>query len=485
MIYNAILRQFPETMFEAFGDNHFATSIHVLQSAVSKLARNTKIPTGLRLFRGLSMSFPTSFYESDTHGCRGFAEWGFMSTTANRDIAIQYSGVKDAKKEATVLEIHTSSVDRGACIQDYSQYQDEKEYLWVPLSFLESTRIIRKEATELGMITVIDLRVSANLKASTCEEIFKQKKTLHLTTFRARIDEISRNLHDIAAGEGAQSRLAETKKYKVDRAFNMKHLVDTILNKAKDVLTKHETTLADKYNEDGVFKMLVQEMMDVSTHATSLLHLFIEDKTKFIKTMLNLTLSEGHRSLITLRSEALKKQAFTSNHEQKEEAEQLCVLRGLVTGPGRANEVDHNGADALCRFLVDGVGTYEGVRMLFTAGAGSGGTALLLSAKHGRFEAVTALLDHRVPVDWHNQVKLTPDYGHSDTSAPFWEDLLPPHHRCLTCVLLMEQEGTTGLMTAAKSGHLYVVQLLVQRGAQVNSQTKNGVSNHWNFALFL
>ena len=85
------------------------------------------------------MSFPTSFYESDTHGCRGFAEWGFMSTTANRDIAIQYSGVKDAKKEATVLEIHTSSVDRGACIQDYSQYQDEREYLWVPLSFLEST----------------------------------------------------------------------------------------------------------------------------------------------------------------------------------------------------------------------------------------------------------------------------------------------------------------------------------------------------------
>ena len=269
------------------------------------------------------------------------------------------------------------------------------------------------------MITVIDLRVSANLKASTCEEILEQKKTLHLTTFRARIDETSRNLYDIAAGEGAQSRFAETKKYKIDRVFNMKHLVDSILNKAKDVLAKHEATLVDKYNDDGEFKMLVQEMMDVSTHATSFLNLFIEDKTKFIKTLLNLTLSSGHRALINLRSEALKKQAFTSNHILKEEAEQLCVLRGLVTGPGRVNEVDHNGVDALCRFLVNGVGIYEGVNLLFTAGAGSGGTALVLSAMHGRYEAVTALLGHGVPVDWHNMVMLTPDYGHADTFAHF------------------------------------------------------------------
>ena len=42
----------------------------------------------------------------------------------------------------------------------------------------------------------------------------------------------------------------------------------------------------------------------------------------------------------------------------------------------------------------------------------------------------------------------------------------------------MEQEdtGITGLIAAAKNGHLNVVQLLVQRGAQVNLQAVDKVS---------
>ena len=44
------------------------------------------ISPGLPLYRGLggNVSLPQSFYKTDENLCRGFAEWGFMSTTADR-----------------------------------------------------------------------------------------------------------------------------------------------------------------------------------------------------------------------------------------------------------------------------------------------------------------------------------------------------------------------------------------------------------------
>ena len=55
--------------------------------------------------------------------------------------AINYSGVKSHEVLPIVLQIRTGAVDRGACIRDFSQYEDEVEHLWVPGSFLEQVRI--------------------------------------------------------------------------------------------------------------------------------------------------------------------------------------------------------------------------------------------------------------------------------------------------------------------------------------------------------
>ncbi len=57
-------------------------------SAVQKLARVVPLLPGLKLYRGLggTVSLPRSFYRTDANGCRGFAEWGFMSTTSDRTV---------------------------------------------------------------------------------------------------------------------------------------------------------------------------------------------------------------------------------------------------------------------------------------------------------------------------------------------------------------------------------------------------------------
>jgi hypothetical protein len=93
-VYNGVLRQLPhDTMYlrlRARG-NLFATTVHVLVSAVLKLARSVRLPAGLELYRGLGAvrELPDGFFRADGRGRRGYLEWGFLSTTTDRAVAMQ------------------------------------------------------------------------------------------------------------------------------------------------------------------------------------------------------------------------------------------------------------------------------------------------------------------------------------------------------------------------------------------------------------
>ena len=67
-------------------------------------------------------------------------EFGLMSTTTSREMAVAYSG-KDGQR-CTVLEITAGRVDVGADIGFLSQYPGEEEFLMQPLACLE----VRKES---------------------------------------------------------------------------------------------------------------------------------------------------------------------------------------------------------------------------------------------------------------------------------------------------------------------------------------------------
>ncbi len=47
----------------------------------------------------------------DNYGRTGYADWGFMSTTASRDIALGYSGLKQRRPKAAVMVIEATLVD--------------------------------------------------------------------------------------------------------------------------------------------------------------------------------------------------------------------------------------------------------------------------------------------------------------------------------------------------------------------------------------
>jgi hypothetical protein len=128
-VYNTILRRFPVEQFRQFeqGGNLFPTTIFVLESAVLKISRVMRLPPGLELFRGLGglAELPDSFYQADEHGCRGYLEYGFLSTTSHRETAVEYSGAGEGKPLPMVIQTSTSAIDRGACIKDLSQYPGE------------------------------------------------------------------------------------------------------------------------------------------------------------------------------------------------------------------------------------------------------------------------------------------------------------------------------------------------------------------------
>ena len=71
--------------------NLYVTTICVLVSGIQKIARSMKLSEGTRLFRGLGglMDLPKEFFTADARGCKGFLEWGFMSTTSDEQVCVE------------------------------------------------------------------------------------------------------------------------------------------------------------------------------------------------------------------------------------------------------------------------------------------------------------------------------------------------------------------------------------------------------------
>jgi len=118
-VYNTVLRQFPADVFAELdaGGNRYPTTIHVLVSAVAKLARTARLPAGLELYRGLGglTELPDSFFRPDEHGCRGYMEWGFLSTSSDRATAIQVNTTYASISQEAPSGVQ-SRVGKRACL---------------------------------------------------------------------------------------------------------------------------------------------------------------------------------------------------------------------------------------------------------------------------------------------------------------------------------------------------------------------------------
>ena len=280
MVYNAILRRY-EDFIKPFGTNTYATTIHVLSSAIQKISRAMRIPDGLPLYRGFSgKSLPQSFHTADGSGALGFAEWGFMSTTADINVAIEYSGTSKGKHNAMVFAMRSGAVDRGACVEELSQYHGEREILWPPLSFVAPSGRQYVEQTEHGLIQMMPLSINANLKTLTVEGLLNQKKDAHLASFRIIQDELGSDLAVLAAEHRADLRMQRDKEPDyLGVPYSVEDLLDRIKRECLAVYERHRSLTCEAYAENEAFRFLVTEMLETKTFARSKLLAWLEDES--------------------------------------------------------------------------------------------------------------------------------------------------------------------------------------------------------------
>jgi hypothetical protein len=111
----------------------FTNTLHAINHGVIKLSR---LSVAIDIYRGFSgMRLPDSFLTPNIDGVCGGCEFGFMSTTASRDVALNYAHGQEHNENVprTLFTARMKMTSRGAYLGWLSQYPEEVEFLYAPL----------------------------------------------------------------------------------------------------------------------------------------------------------------------------------------------------------------------------------------------------------------------------------------------------------------------------------------------------------------
>ena len=377
-----------------------------------------------------------------------------QSTTSNKQIAIQYTGIAQGRSYPTLLEIQPAAIDHGADIHKYSQFSAEVEFLWNPCSLIEGQDNESIEVTKDGVVSKICVRMNNNVKTQTVEELRQLKKTLHLDAFKYIKHEISSDLEALIQARYVESRAEadislDKKSFDSFSASNdkspIKVLRDTIINNVEERFKKHEDSSAEDFIQDETYRCLVREMMETKPMAISKLRLWLEDSTQSWNTVRGMELRIAHRTLIGFLESELQK----AGEETPQAAYELCKMKTLIASS--IDEVNELGEPIMIQICAEGT-DLQTLQLLVNAGASlnsvdkTGCTALMKAASGGHAETVYALMQIQ------NMIKKP---------------------EAVPNINAKNNEDTTALMLAASKGHDQTINALISLKADINMRDKN------------
>ncbi|CAK0862588.1 unnamed protein product [Prorocentrum cordatum] len=229
--------------------NRYTTTIHVLASALVKISKLSKAGVVVRGTAGGRL--PKQFWEEDAFGVRGGIEYGFMSTTSNREVAMQYAS--DPRRGAgTILEIQTGMIDRGADLSWISQYPHERELCFPPLTSLQ----VLGTSVE-GMVLVVSLRLNLNLTSMTIEDVIGKRRKV--------ATEMCRNLKSEAKRELGQKLKCEP--LAPPGSLRGGDFGAAILRRLRSELGLICGNEADSFNDDGSFIHYLRDALELKQAA--------------------------------------------------------------------------------------------------------------------------------------------------------------------------------------------------------------------------
>ena len=262
--YNAVLRgnDFPAGMRASLEGNRYETTIFCIISGIIKLSKLTEVPEDRRVYRGLGgVLLPDEFW-SKKEGFRGGVERGLMSATADRAVAMQYSG-KDGRR-CTIFEILVGRIDIGADLGWVSQYPNEREVLFPPLSCLE---VMGEPHVEDGVI-VIPTRVNMCLRGLTLEQLVERRKELHMAMVKNLREELSIEAPAAIGGsEAGDAAGAQAVVQSVQQAFEV--LEET-----------YRRTPAEEFNDDANYKDFTTEAIGSKSLALNKVRIYSDLRSR-------------------------------------------------------------------------------------------------------------------------------------------------------------------------------------------------------------
>jgi hypothetical protein len=336
---------------------------------------------------------------------------------------------------------------------------------------------------------MMPVRINANGKARTVEELQAQKKSMHLASFRYLLAKTSRDLERIAEEEGAQDRLARDPLKEdslkewlesggheewlqpgmLDGAqvmFTVPGLLARIGQQCAEVLKRHEAEPTEKYNDEGAFRYLVAEMLETRAAAIATLRGYIEDPGAQMQAVMRQTITTMHRAYLSFLERTLPAEGKARTRA----AERLCQAMGRMQKS--VEEVDAEGLTPLMRAAADGAGRRV-LRCLVAAGADvnlretvTGRTALWLAACFGHAEAVEELA--RLGGDVNAAVDST-----AFDNTPMWIAAQEGHTAVIEVLgrlgadVNRAADGRTPVHTAIAMGHTTAIEALSKLGADV------------------
>lgn len=206
------------------------------------------------------------------------------------------------------MVITPSSVDRGACIEQFSQFPSEKEYLYVPMSFLQplgSANDVCFIPASRGLVNAYAVRINCNLKSETVEQLISKKKDMHIAAFVAAVDEVRNEIQaEFDACNGAARLARDRTRHQKDTglggeegkgSWDMADVLSCITNQCTAVLQRHKALPPADFVDDGNFRSLVTDVLNTKQHAKEKLRLWLHDDNQLVVFWSGYTLRDAHR----------------------------------------------------------------------------------------------------------------------------------------------------------------------------------------------
>jgi hypothetical protein len=206
------------------------------------------------------------------------------------------------------MVITPSSVDRGACIEQFSQYPSEREFLFVPLSFLQPSEAFDGRfllPCSRGFVSAYVVRINSNLKSETVEQLLSKKKDMHIAALSSMLDEVQHDLQALASSGDVESRLLRDRtRHQVDlglggvsRTGTWSHseILGCIMKQCNAVLVRQKSLPPSDFVDDFTFRSLVSDLLNTKQFAKEKLQLWLHDDSQLVVFWSGYTLRDSHR----------------------------------------------------------------------------------------------------------------------------------------------------------------------------------------------